>query len=175
MPFASAFFHLAYLCFVFNEVSEPVENFVIGDGGGGRGRQSCEVKHQDSLWAVMSLPRHPTQAAAIPWHLKITSTSPAPPLGPRAGWTPSPNRSVAHCALTCYKIRKRIPKKILSDQALLIRQPKKPGLELISPWTVKANFVQGILTFLRIIKDQVVTFHKGPTTEWMVSLVFPNA
>lgn len=175
MSFASAFFHLAYLCFVFNEVSEPVENFVIGDGWG----KGKTVLWSEASGLIMGCPwvsRHPTQAAATPWHLKITYTSLAPTMGPRAGWPPSPNRSVAHCALTCYKIRKRISKKKkLSDQALLIRQPKKPGLELISPWIVKTNFVQGVLTFLRIIKDQVVTFHKGPATEWMVSLVFPNA
>lgn len=174
MPLASAFFHLAYLCFVFNEVSEPVENFVIGDGWG-KGKTVLWSEASGLIMGCHESPQTSHPGSSYPLasqdHLHLTGT----PTG-RKGWlNPFPNRSVAHCALTCYKIRKRIPKKILSDQALLIRQPKKPGLELISHWTVKINFVQGVLTFLRIIKDQVVTFHKGPTTEWMVSLVFPNA
>lgn len=144
--------------------------------GGGRGRQSCEVKHQDSLWAVMSLQTsHPgcSYPLASQDHLHLTGTH----NGPKGWLTPFPKQVC--CTLCPYLLQDQKKnfkkKKKLSDQALLIRQPKKPGLELISPWIVKTNFVQGVLTFLRIIKDQVVTFHKGPATEWMVSLVFPNA
>lgn len=170
MPFASAFFHLAYLCFVFNEVSEPIENFVMGDGWG-KGKTVLWSEASGRIMGCHESPQTSHPGSSYPLasqdHLHLTGT----PTGPKGWLNPFPKQ----VCCTATRSEKRIPKKILSDQALLIRQPKKPGLELISPWTVKTNFVQGVLTFLRIIKDQVVTFHKGPTTEWMVSLVFPNA
>lgn len=64
--------------------------------------------------------------------------------------------------------------KKISDQELQMRQPEKQDLELISPWTVKPNCFQWVLTFLRIIKNLAVTFHKGPTTTRASSTCFPR-
>lgn len=73
-----AFLHLAYLCFVFNEVSEPGEDLVIGDEWG-KGTAACGAKHPYGLAGQAS--RHPTQAAAAS-HLH-------PHQDPNAGWAPS--------------------------------------------------------------------------------------
>ena len=67
---------------------------------------------------------------------------------------------------------KRLKK--ISDQELQMRQPKEKGLELISPWTVKPNCFQWVLTFLRIIKGLAVTFHKGPITTQASSTCCPR-
>lgn len=88
-----AFLHRAYLCFVFNEVSEPGEDFVIGDGWG-KGKAACGVKHQDLLWAGRTGLRASHTLYAATSHLH-------PHQDPKACWAPSLNKFVAHEILAC--------------------------------------------------------------------------
>lgn len=109
-----AFLHLAYLCFVFNEVSEPGEDLVIGDGWG-KGTAACGAKHHYGLAGLAS--RHPTQAAAAS-HLH-------PHQDPKAGWAPSfPQRACCARFLPATKSEEEFLKQVfvfVCDQEFLMR------------------------------------------------------
>lgn len=83
-PFASAFLHLAYLCFVFNEVREPGENFVTGDRWGkGKAALGSEASGLTMGWQDSS--------PGVPHRLQPSpGISRPPPSPPHPHWTQGP-------------------------------------------------------------------------------------
>lgn len=134
----------------------------------GPGWLSAGIPHTAPLFSSRSdldrVTRTPTTHLHLP---KASETEWGPPTPP-------------HLLHTVFSPSTKLPKefvrrlKKINDQELQMKKAKKQGLELISPWTVKANCFQWVLTFLRIIKDLVVTFHKGPTTMQTSSTCFPH-
>lgn len=152
----------------------------------GRGvKEACSWTRRSQFWARVIFCGGPACTVA-PLFISGVGLEQGHPHIPAAPWqlhrasvadTPSPPTNLLHTASSpSTKLRKEFLKrhKKISDQELQMRQPKKQHLELISPWTVKPNCFQWVLTFLRIIKNLAVTFHKGPSATWTRSTCFPQ-
>lgn len=170
---------------LFGKKGKSWDNYLIGDSQGKIEKKASSEAEKSELsigrcdhsLGVSHMLRVPPHFKSRPWRGTTlnTNTSLAPPQGTRFWLRHSLVTDLLHATfLPSIKLLNGFFKRLkkISDQELQMRQLKKQGLEFISPWTVKPSRIQWVLTFLRIIRDLAVTFHKDPTTTWASSTCF---